>query len=216
MGGVSSALLVPEPLEPRHDLSRFANGVHASLDEWLRERAHACEGISARTYVVCPQTDLDRVVGYFCLSTAQAERRILPTAKLRQASPNEVPFLLIGRLAVDMVWRGKGVGSALLKEALVRALKVSQIAGLRGVIAHAIDESAVGFYVRHGFVRSPLHTVSLPKAREIAAECRSLDPIERRKIDSSESPRAVARNLNVRKITLYRHFTAAPSAETTL
>lgn len=157
MGGVTPALSAPEPLEPpRHDLSRFANGVHASLDEWLRERARASEGVTARTYVVCPQADPDRVVGYFALSTAQAERQILPTAKLRRGSPDEVPFLLIGRLAVDAQWRGKGVGSALLMEAVGRALKVSEIAGLRGVIAHAIDEDAVDFYERHGFVRSPL------------------------------------------------------------
>lgn len=153
---MTPTLLAPEPLEPRHDLSRFANGVHGSLDEWLRERARASEGFSARTYVVCPRTDPDRVVGYFSLSAAQAERRILPTAKLRRGSPDEVPFLLIGRLAVDAAWRGKGVGSALLMEAMGRALKVSDIAGLRGVIAHAIDEAAVTFYEKHGFVRSPL------------------------------------------------------------
>ncbi|PIW25672.1 MAG: GNAT family N-acetyltransferase [Rhodospirillales bacterium CG15_BIG_FIL_POST_REV_8_21_14_020_66_15] len=156
MGGVTPALSAPEPLVPRHDLSRFANGVHASLDEWLRERARTSEGLSARTYVVCPRTDPDRVVGYFSLSTAQAERQILPTAKLRRGSPDEVPFLLIGRLAVDAAWRGKGVGTALLTEALGRALNVSDIAGLRGVIAHAIDEAAVDFYQRHGFVLSPL------------------------------------------------------------
>lgn len=149
-------LSAPGPLEPRHDLSRFANGVHASLDEWLRERARASEGFSARTYVVCPQSDPDRVVGYFTLSTAQAERRILPTAKLRRGSPDEVPFLLIGRLAVDAAWRGKGVGSALLMAAMGRALKVSEIAGARGVIAHAIDDAAATFYERHGFIHSPL------------------------------------------------------------
>lgn len=150
------ALSAPGPLEPRHDLSRFANGVHASLDEWLRERSRASEGFSARTYVVCPQSDPDRVVGYFTLSTAQAERRILPTAKLRRGSPDEVPFLLIGRLAVDAAWRGKGVGSALLMAAMGRALKVSEIAGARGVIAHAIDDAAATFYERHGFIHSPL------------------------------------------------------------
>lgn len=156
MGGVSPALLVPEPLDPRHDLSHFANGVHSALDEWLRERARTSEGRSARTYVVCPRNEPDRVVGYFSLSTAQAERQILPSAKLRRGIPDEVPFLLIGRLAVDAGWQGKGVGSALLINALGRALKVADIAGVRGVIAHAIDETAVTFYKGHGFIRSPL------------------------------------------------------------
>jgi GNAT superfamily N-acetyltransferase len=70
--------------------------------------------------------------------------------------PEQVPLLLIGRLAVDAEWRGRGVGSALLIDALRRCLAASEIAGARGVVAHAIDESAVGFYERHGFVRSPL------------------------------------------------------------
>ena len=70
--------------------------------------------------------------------------------------PAQVPLLLIGRLAVDADWRGRGVGSALLADALRRCLRASEIAGARGVVAHAIDEAAVGFYERHGFLRSPL------------------------------------------------------------
>jgi GNAT superfamily N-acetyltransferase len=70
--------------------------------------------------------------------------------------PEQVPLLLIGRLAVDEEWRGRGLGSALLVDALRRCLAASEIAGARGVVAHAIDDTAVGFYERHGFVRCPL------------------------------------------------------------
>jgi len=65
-------------------------------------------------------------------------------------------LLLIGRLAVDAQWRGRGLGSALLADALRRCLAASEIAGVRGIVAHAIDETAVGFYERHGFILSPL------------------------------------------------------------
>ncbi|GIK97824.1 MAG: N-acetyltransferase GCN5 [Alphaproteobacteria bacterium] len=150
------ALRAPEPLAARHDVSRFANGVHLSLDQWLRERARASEGLSARTYVVCPAQEPDRVVGYFTISTAVEQRNALPSAKLRRGMPEQVPLLLIGRLAVDAAWRGRGLGSALLTDALRRCCAASQIAGARGVVAHAIDEAAVAFYERHGFVRSPL------------------------------------------------------------
>ena len=158
MGGVSAAppLCAPEPLAERHDVSRFSNGAHPSLDAWLRERARASEGLSARTYVVCPAEEPDRVVGYFSIATAIEQRNALPSAKLRRGMPEQVPLLLIGRLAVDAAWRGRGVGSALLADALRRCLAVSSIAGVRGVVAHAIDGEAVGFYERHGFVRSPL------------------------------------------------------------
>ncbi|MBF0247223.1 MAG: GNAT family N-acetyltransferase [Alphaproteobacteria bacterium] len=146
----------PEPLGPRHDVSSFSNGVHPSLDLWLHERALASEGLSARTYVVCPGDDPERVIGYFSISTALEQRQVLPSAKLRRGSPEQVPLLLIGRLAVDAGWRGQGLGSALLADALKRCLAASEIAGARGVIAHAIDETAAGFYEAHGFVRSPL------------------------------------------------------------
>jgi GNAT superfamily N-acetyltransferase len=149
------ALRAPEPLTARHDVSRFTNGAHPSLDQWLRERARAREGLSARTYVVCPTNEPDRVVGYFSIATAVEQRNALPSAKLRRGMPEQVPLLLIGRLAVDAEWRGRGVGSALLVDALRRCLAASEIAGARGVVAHAIDEAAVDFYQRHGFVRSP-------------------------------------------------------------
>lgn len=158
MGKISAAPLLrpPEPLGPGHDVSRFSNGVHPSLDQWLRERAQASEGLSARTYVVCPKHEPERVVGYFSISTALEQRRILPSAKLRRGNPEQVPLLLIGRLAVDAQWRGQGLGSALLADALRRCLAASEIAGARGVITHAIDEAAATFYEKHGFVRSPL------------------------------------------------------------
>jgi hypothetical protein len=111
MGSVSEGpLLAPEPLAARHDASQFANGVHPSLDRWLRERARSSEGLSARTYVVCPAAEPNRVVGYFTISAASEQRSALPSAKLRRSMAEEVPLLLIGRLAVDARSRGQGLG----------------------------------------------------------------------------------------------------------
>ena len=149
-------LLGPAPLSAAHDVSGFSNGVHPSLDAWLRQRAHASEGLSARTYVVCATDAPARVVGYFSISTALEQRLALPSAKLRRGMAEEVPLLLIGRLAVDAAWRGCGLGSALLADALRRCPAASEIAGVRGVVAHAIDEDSARFYEGHGFVRSPL------------------------------------------------------------
>jgi GNAT superfamily N-acetyltransferase len=112
--------------------------------------------LSAGTYVVCPTDAPARVVGYFSISTALEQRQALPSAKLRRGMPEEVPLLLIGRLAVDVAWCRRGLGSALLADALRRCLAASEIAGMRGVVAHAIDEEAARFYEAHGFVRSPL------------------------------------------------------------
>jgi GNAT superfamily N-acetyltransferase len=146
----------PQRLSQPHDVSSFANGKHPALDQWLRERALTSEGLSARTYVICAADVPGRVVGYYAIATAMEQRAVLPNAKLRRGMPEQVPFLLLARLAVDRSFQGMSLGVYLLSDALRRCLSASDIAGARGVIAHAIDEDAVRFYQRHGFVLSPL------------------------------------------------------------
>ena len=146
----------PQRLGAGHDLSAFQNGKHPSLDDWLRDRALASEGLSVRTYVVCDAQAPARVVGYYAIATAMEQRIGLPNAKLRRGMPEHVPLLLIGRLAVDRAFQGIGLGTDLLADALRRCLAASEIAGARGVVAHAIDDDAVRFYQRHGFLLSPL------------------------------------------------------------
>lgn len=132
------------------------NGRHSSLDDWLRDRALASEGQSARTYIVCDTADGNRVVGYYTITTAMEQRIALPSAKLRRGMPDMVPLLLIGRLAVDTDYHGIGLGADLLANALNRCAAVSEIAGARAVIVHAIDKKATAFYARYGFMTSPL------------------------------------------------------------
>jgi GNAT superfamily N-acetyltransferase len=150
------AFLPPERLSAHHEIASFANGNHPALDNWLKERALASEGLSARTYVVCLTDHPARVVGYYAISTAMEERQVLPTAKLRRGMPHQVPLLLIGRLAVDQSVQGMGLGTDLLSDAVRRCCAAAEIAGARAIVAHAIDENAVRYYERHGFVVSLL------------------------------------------------------------
>ncbi len=93
------------------------------------------------------------------------EQRIaLPSAKLRRGMPEHVPLLLIGRLTIDRSLQGAGIGTALLADAVRRCVAAAEIAGARGIVAHAIDDEAVRFYQRLGFVHSPLgeRTMLLP------------------------------------------------------
>jgi GNAT superfamily N-acetyltransferase len=152
----SRPILAPERLHAHHDVSQFSNGKHASLDVWLQNRALASEGLSARTYVVCARDAPRRVVGYYAISTAMEQRISLPNAKLRRTMPDQVPLLLIGRLAVDRQYQGKGFGADLLVDGVRRCLEVSEIAGVRAIITHAIDDDAVHFYQHHGFLSCPL------------------------------------------------------------
>jgi GNAT superfamily N-acetyltransferase len=149
-------ILPPERLRADHDASEFANGKHSTLDVWLRERALASEGLSARTYVICRVELPLRVVGYYAISTAMEERQALSNAKLRRNMPHQVPLLLIGRLALDASVQGRGLGADLLSDAVRRCCAVAEIAGARGIVAHAIDDDAVRFYGHHGFALSGL------------------------------------------------------------
>jgi GNAT superfamily N-acetyltransferase len=153
---LSEDVLAPEHLREDHDLSQFSTGLHASLDQWLALRARRAEGQSARTYVACLAQRPKRVIGYYCIQAAMEQRLALPTAKLRQGLPDQVPLLLIGRLGVDQAHQGRGIGSALLVDAVRRCVAASDIAGARGIVAHAIDEAAAAFYRRHGFVDGAL------------------------------------------------------------
>ena len=157
-GNVSSPtdILPPERLRAEHDASGFANGKHASLDRWLKERTLASEGLSARIYVICRIAAPLTIVGYYAISTAMEERQALPSAKLRRGMPNQIPLLLIGRLALDASVQGNGLGADLLSDAVRRCCAAAQIAGARAIAAHAIDDDAAGFYARHGFVRTTL------------------------------------------------------------
>ena len=149
-------LTPPGPISPAHDLSRFACG-HDSLDDWLRVHALRNEGRTSRTYVVCIGST---VVGYYCLATG-AEKRVAMPKKIRQGIPDPVPLMIIGRLAVDRNYQGRGIGSGLLSDALKRILAASEVVGCRAVLVHAIDQAALGFYIQYGFVEFPTGSQTL-------------------------------------------------------
>lgn len=140
----------PSAITSAYDLTQFRCGKDA-LDDWLRIRALKNEGRSSRTYVVAEGR---RVVGYYCLSTG-AEKLANTPSKVSRNSPDPVPLILLGRLAVDENHHGKGVGAAILKDALQRVVQVSQVVGARAVLVHAIDQNAMAFYLKYGFIEFP-------------------------------------------------------------
>ncbi len=157
----------PEPLAQHHDLDRFDCGV-ATLDEWLKRRARRNENDGAsRTFVVCAG---DRVVGFYSLA-ASSILHTEATGKVRRNMPDPVPALLLGRLAVDRAWHGKGLGGDLLANAVLRAISAAELVGLRAILVHAISAEARTFYEKHGFRSSPLDDmtlmVTLDEARKI-------------------------------------------------
>lgn len=150
-----------------HDLASFDCG-DPVLDEWLRERALKNESRFSRTYVVCAG---NCVVAYFCISAGAIERAAAP-GKVRRNVPDTIPVSIIGRLAVDRRYGGKGLGSDLLSDALRRIAVASQSIGIGAVMLHAKNDAAKTFYLRCAeFLEYPpdSRTLFLPIETVVAA-----------------------------------------------
>ena len=157
MTGGTDKIGPPEHRTARHDVEAFDSGV-AALDAWLKEHALANEAAGgSRTYVICAGS---RVIGYHALATgAVAQTRT--TGRVRRNMPNPVPVMVLGRLAVDRAYQGRGLGVGLLRDAILRTVQAAQLGGIRAILVDAISEEAKRFYERHGFVASPIDPMML-------------------------------------------------------
>jgi GNAT superfamily N-acetyltransferase len=147
----------PVPLTGDHRLEGFDSGKPA-LDNWHKAHAIDNKGKASRAFVL--SDDQQAVQAFYTLATGNVTRTDVPR-KLRQGLPNPVPDMVLGRLAVDRHHAGKGLGPALLREAMTRTLRVSLDAGVRMLIVHAIDDDAVGFYAKYGFQLFPRESRTL-------------------------------------------------------
>jgi predicted N-acetyltransferase YhbS len=150
-------LVPPAPLGAEHRIDDFRCS-EESLERWLKERARRndLQGAS-KTYVVAAGRD---VVGYYCLSAGAIVRASSPPA-IRRNMPEPIPVILLGRLAVHMAWGGKGIGSGLLKDAVLRAITVSETLGARALPCHGISADAKKFFLKHGFIESPVDPMTV-------------------------------------------------------
>jgi GNAT superfamily N-acetyltransferase len=75
--------------------------------------------------------------------------------------PEPIPVVLLGRLAVDKQWQGRGLGADLLQDATLRTFAAAQSLGVRALLVHAISDEAKTFYERSGFRPSPIEPMTL-------------------------------------------------------
>jgi len=145
-------------LAAAHRLDDFECG-EAVLDEWLKRRALANQASGAsRTFVVTDESG--RIHGYYALAAGAVSHQ-LATSGVRRNMPDPVPVMVLARLAVDRRAQGLHLGAALLQDAVNRAVAVSQNAGVRALLVHALHEKARQFYEHYGFQPSPTHPMTL-------------------------------------------------------
>ncbi len=144
----------PERLDSNHVLSGFDCG-EPSLNLWLERYARTASGTnSARTYVV-HDVEADRVVGYHALTLASISHDEATERAAKGMPRHPIPAVLLARLAVDRSVASRGLGAFLLRDAMIRTVAVSEEAGTRLMLAHALNEAAASFYLHFGFEASP-------------------------------------------------------------
>lgn len=125
----------------------------AALNQFLQRYALVNQKAnSAQTYVCC-QGDL--VVGFYSLAVGSVDPDTTPSRVMKVLARHPVPVMILARLAVDKEHQRKGLGQALLKDALLRMAQAADIAGIRCLLVHAKDDTAQGWYESWEFEPSP-------------------------------------------------------------
>ena len=165
----------PELLTAAHDVSGFSCGKPA-LDQWLKTRALSNQQKGFTAVLVVHQAG--RVVGYYGLAPTAVTPSALPRAIRTGQPPDPVPCLLLGQLATDLAWAGKGIGTGLVKHALERCVVAAELVGGRALMVSAIDDDAAAFWRRRGFLPSKDDPFLLYRAiGDIAASLAAATPI---------------------------------------
>jgi GNAT superfamily N-acetyltransferase len=145
-------------LDKSHLTDVFNCGL-APLNAYLQRFALANQSAGgAQTYAAILE---GKVIGYYSLSTASVEYDQSPERTKKGLARHPIPVILIARLAVDHSWQGKGLGAALLRDALRRIVSAADIVGIRAVLVHAKDEAAKRFYEHFDFDPSPVDPMHL-------------------------------------------------------
>lgn len=147
-----------EKLRPEHAVDGFECG-REELDRFLRRFALTNQRAGAAlTYVALAG---EAVAGYYSLAVGEVAYADAPARLGKGLARHPVPIMLLARLAVATAWQGHGLGAGLLKDAMRRTLQAADIAGIRALAVHALDERARAFYAHFGFVAAPTDPLHL-------------------------------------------------------
>jgi GNAT superfamily N-acetyltransferase len=168
----------PEPLTAAHDVSQFSCGKPA-LDHWLKARALSNQQKGFTVVMVVHEGG--RVIGYYGLAPTAVAPAAMPRSIRTGQPPSPVPCLLLGQLATDLGWAGRGVGTGLLRHALMRSLAGAELIGGRALVVKSLDPEAAAFWQRRGFLPSKDDPLTLFRSMaDIAQSLRAAGNAEKR------------------------------------
>ena len=142
------------PLDSAHKKENFNCG-KGLLDAYLHKQAK--QDVKRRLSACFILPDENEIKGYYTLSTAALDRRLLPQEIIKKIphSCSDLPAILLGRLAVSKNYQGRGLGEFMLMDALKRSYFISMQVGSMAVIVDPLDEEAVKFYEKYDFISLP-------------------------------------------------------------
>lgn len=144
----------PEQLSDPAVLAGFRSG-EDSIDDWVSKyAAKAKQRGTAVLYATRPVGEdgpLDRVAGFYTLSAYSLQRAAVSAGWVTRNTPSNIPAILLGMLATDADFRGRGLGSALLQDAVLRSKFVADNIGAKVIVADPLTEELVSFYGKFGF-----------------------------------------------------------------
>ena len=124
-----------------------------ALNQFLQRYALVSQKANSTQTYVCCQADV--VVGFYSLAAGSVDPESAPPRTMKGLARHPVPVLILARLAVDQNHQGRGLGKALLKDALLRTAQAADIAGIRCLLVHAKDDAARQWYEAWEFEPSP-------------------------------------------------------------
>lgn len=145
-----------EKLSKNHQKSNFDSD-NALLDNYIQKQAKQDVSRDLSACYVLNEIDDKIVLGYYTLSASSIDRNDFPpelSQKMPPSYPN-FPTILLGRLAIDKKAKGRGFGEILLLDALKKCVDISEMLGTLAVIVEPIDQSAISFYEKYGFILIP-------------------------------------------------------------
>lgn len=129
------------------------------LNHWLRRFALANQAAgTAQVYAACRDVT---VIGYYALAAGSVDRAAALERIVKGTARHPVPVIVLARLAVDLREQGRGIGGALLKDAMLRVVAAGDVIGVRAILVHAKDAAARAFYERFDFEPSPVDPLQL-------------------------------------------------------
>ena len=143
------------PLDSKHKKSEFTCG-NTYLDNYIQKQAKQDIKRKLSACFVLSNEE-NEIRGFYTLSNAGIPRELIPEniSKKMPRAYESLPVTLLGRLAINEKNKGQGLGKLLLIDALKRSFEVSKVIGSMAVIVDPIDENAISFYNKFGFISLP-------------------------------------------------------------